>query len=86
MQKLKPMYQFEPEIQVIKKGSPGKIWADFRSSRWQIFFKIGVLKSLANSTGKKAILETLFNKVAILKALLKRDFDTGVFPWNLQNF
>ena len=27
-----------------KKGSPGEIWTGFRSSRPQIFFKIGVLK------------------------------------------
>ena len=32
------------------------------------------------------MLETLFDKVAILKTLLKKDFNTCVFPWNLQNF
>ena len=51
-QKLNHMYQFEPEVQVIKKGSPGEIWTDFRGSGSQIFFKIGALKNFANSTGK----------------------------------
>ena len=48
---------------LFKKGSPGEIWTGFRSSRSQIFFKIGILNNFANST------ETLFDKVTILKAL-----------------
>ena len=32
------------------------------------------------------MLEFLFNRAAGLKGLLKRDFNTGVFLWNLQNF
>ena len=35
-----------------KKGSPGEIWTGFRSSRSQIFFKIGVLKIFANPKRK----------------------------------
>ena len=31
------------------------------------------------------MLEKLFNKVAILEVLLKRDFNTGVFLQNLRN-
>ena len=35
-----------------KKGSPGEIWAGFRSSRSEMFVKISVFKNFANSTGK----------------------------------
>ena len=55
----------------------------------QKFFKIGVLKNLANFTKKNPVLESLFNKVAELKrseTLLKRDSSTGVFLSNCQNF
>ena len=45
----------------------------------QIFFKISVLKNFANFTRKKPVLQILFNKVAILKTLLKNEFNTGVF-------
>ena len=48
---------------------------------WQMFFKIGVLKNLANLTKKNPVLKSLFNKVAGLKrseTLLKRDSSTGV--------
>ena len=38
-----------------------------RSSRLQMFFKIGFVKNFANFTGKKHVLESLFNKVAALK-------------------
>ena len=31
-------------MRVIKKGHPGEIWTGFRSSRWQIFFKMVFLK------------------------------------------
>ena len=32
------------------------------------------------------MLESLFNEVAGLKALLNRDSNAGAFMWNLQNF
>ena len=40
---------------------------NYKSSRSQIFFKIGVLKNFANSTGKYLCWSPLFNKVACLK-------------------
>ena len=40
---------------------------NYKSSRSQIFFKIGVLKNFANFTGKAPVLESSFNKVAGLK-------------------
>ena len=49
--KLKHRYQFEPEVKVIKKGSQGER-TGFRIIRSQMFFKTGVLKNFANSTGK----------------------------------
>ena len=58
--KLKHMYQFEPEVKLSKEGSPGEIWTGFRSSRSQIFFKIGVLKIFANPKKKTPVLEALF--------------------------
>ena len=51
-----------------------------------MFFKIGVLKNIANFIGKTSVLEYLLNKVAGPQTLLKRDPNTGVFRWNLQNF
>ena len=51
IQKLKHKYQFEPEVYVIKKDSPGER-TDVRSSHSQMFFKIGVLKKFVNYTGK----------------------------------
>ena len=51
----------------------------------QMFYKIGVLKNvtkkLRKSHRKIPVFESLFNKT-----LLKRDSNTGVFLWNLQNF
>ena len=47
-----------------------------------MFFKIGALKTLANFTEKKPVLEYPFNKVPALKAynfLLKRGYSTDVF-------
>ena len=40
---------------------------NYKSSRSQIFFKIGLLKNFANFTGKAPVLESPFNKVAGLK-------------------
>ena len=39
----------------------------FTSSRSQMFFKIDVLKNVADFTGKIPVLKCLFNKVAGLK-------------------
>ena len=39
----------------------------FTSSRSQMFFKIGVLKNVADFTEKIPVLKSLFNKVAGLK-------------------
>ena len=44
-----------------------------------MFFKIGVLEGFINFTGKKPVLESVFNKVAGPATLLKRDSNTGVF-------
>ena len=60
------------------------IWA--RSVSYQkIFFKIGVLKisQIPLENACVAVLETLFNKFAILKALIVWDFNTGVSLWNV---
>ena len=37
---------------------------------------------------KKPVIESLFNKVAVLRAcnFIKEDSNTGAFPWNLQTF
>ena len=40
----------------------------FRSSRSKTFFKIGTLKNFANFHKKTLVLESLFNKVAGLRA------------------
>ena len=52
-----------------------------RSSRLQMFFETRVLKKFANFTGKN-LCWSLF----LVKSLLKRDSNTGVFPWTLRNF
>ena len=44
-------YQFGPRVQVIKNGSSGEKTI-FRSSRLQMFCKIGILKNFTNSTVK----------------------------------
>ena len=50
-----------------EEGFMIKFCPKHRSSRSQIFFKIGVLKNFANFTGKRLCLESLFNKVLCLK-------------------
>ena len=59
--------QLDYHIKYFKKllGHAGR--AVFRSSRSQMFFKIGVLKSFANLHRKTPVLESLFKKVADLK-------------------
>ena len=39
------------------------------SNHCRVFFKTGVLKNVANFTGKTPVLESLFNKVADLRLL-----------------
>ena len=58
-----------------------KLYNSFLSSRSQMIFKTGVLNNYPMFTGKKPMLESLFNKVAVLKpaTLLKRVSNTGVF-------
>ena len=64
----------------------------FRSSRLQMFFKISKCSWKFRKCPRKTVTsESLINKVAGLQnfrpaLLLKRDSDTGVFLWNLQNF
>ena len=57
----------------------------FGSSRSQMFFKIGILK---NFTGKHLRWSLFSIKLQALRPaiLLKRDFNTGVFLWNLEIF
>ena len=56
-----------------------------KSSRSQLFFKIGVLKNFANFTGKHLCLSLFLNKVTGPATLLKKDSNTGVFLYNLGN-
>ena len=50
------------------RKSEGDVMINFvRSSRSQMFFKIDVLKNFANLPGKKPVLESFLNKVAVLK-------------------
>ena len=59
----------------------------FRSSRWQIFFKICVIKNFANSKGKHLCWSLCLIKLQVSRPafLSKRDSNTGAFLWNLQN-
>ena len=50
-----------------------------RSSRSQIFFKIGIIKNFVNFTGKHLCWSLFLIK-------FKTDFNTDVFPWNFVNF
>ena len=60
----------------------------YRSSRWQMYFRIGVLKNFAIFTGKHQCWSLfLINMQAWTPAtLLKRDSNIGFFLWNLQKF
>ena len=59
-----------------------------RSSRSQMFSKVGVLKKFRNIQRKTTVLEFLFNKVEGLQAcnFIKRKLNTDVFLWKLRNF
>ena len=58
-----------------------------KSSRSQMFFKIGALKHFVNSTGKHLCWNLFLIKLQARPAtLLKRDSNTGVSLWTLQKF
>ena len=59
-----------------------------RSSRSQIFCKIGVLKKLHKIHRKTPLLESVFNKVAGLKAwnFIKKRLQQDIFLWILHKF
>ena len=61
-------YYIENDVSAkVREGFMIKFCPKHRSSRSQIFFKLGVLKNFANFTGKRLCLESLFNKVLCLK-------------------
>ena len=52
-----------------------------RSSRSQVFLKIGVLKKIRSIHRKTRVLESLFNKVAGLKASKRQEIPTQMFSF-----
>ena len=66
----------EVEVEVTQPRTAG-----YRSSRSQMFFKIGVLKNFAIFTGKHLCCNLFFNKVAGLRyaTLLKKETLSQVF-------
>ena len=63
------------------------VWIN-RSSRSQMFFKIGILKNFAIITGKHLCWSVFSIELQTWRsaALLNRDSNTGVSMWILQNF
>ena len=59
-----------------------------KSSRSQIFFKIGALSNIAKSTGKHLCWSFFLMKVACLKAynFIKKRFQHRCFPMNIAKF
>ena len=59
-----------------------------RSSRWQMYFKIGVLKNFAIFTGKHLCWSIFLIKLLAWNSatLFKRDSNTVFFLWILRNF
>ena len=57
-----------------------------RISRWQMFFKIGVLKDFANFTGKHQCWSRFLIKLTERTPTLKEDSNTCVFLWRLRSF
>ena len=53
-----------------------------------MFFQMGVLKSFVDFAGKNLCRSLFLIKLQAWRSapLLKRDTNTGVFPWNLRNF
>ena len=64
----------------MKKSTPGERTV-FRTSRSQMFFKMGVLKNFANSIRKRLGWSLSLIKLHTSRpaTLLKRDFKTGIF-------
>ena len=56
---------------------------NYRSSRSQIFFKIGVLKDFGDFTGKNLCWSLFLIKLQAWRpsTLLRRDCNTGIFLW-----
>ena len=77
---LKHKYQFEQEVYIIKKDSPGER-TDDRSSHSQMFFKIGFLKKFVNYTGKHLRWSLLFIKVGGMKPFYPQKQSSGFFLW-----
>ena len=67
-----------------------KIWWElywkYKSSSSHMFHKIGILKNFANFTGKHLCWSLFLIKLLTLRpaTLLKNDFNTSVFLWNLR--
>ena len=59
-----------------------------RSSHWQVFFKIVVLKNFAIFTGKHLCCSLFLKRLQVWRpvTLLKRDSNTGFLLWILGNF
>ena len=57
---------------------------NLKNSHWNSPVKIGVLKNVANFTGKQLCWSIFL--IELQAVLLKRDSNTDVFLWNSQNF
>ena len=68
----------DQKCKLTKAYSSRKIWTGFRSSRSQIFFKIGVLQVFANSTGKHLCWRHFSRKLQSWKLYLQ-EISTQVF-------
>ena len=81
------MYQFEPEVYIIKKFSPGER-TGFRSIRLQIFFRLGVLKNFVNSTEKQLCWSLFLIKLQpfMSATFSKIDSSAGAFCEYCRNF
>ena len=69
-----------------KKGSPGEIWTGFRSSRLQMFFKIGVLKKFLKFHRKTPVIGDTYWLSCNPEDSIKKRLQNKCFPVNLQNF
>ena len=60
----------------------------FRSIHSQLFFKIGVLKNFRNTHSKAPVLESLFNKVVVLKvcSFMKKETPPQLFFVNIVKY
>ena len=73
------LFQSEPEQKKTCGNESHEKETTEAVSRFQVFFKMGVLKNFANFTGKHMRLESLFNTVAGLQAcnFIKKRLNTG---------